>query len=361
MSDCEKFTDLHTGKSHKYTEEAVKKLKAKYEAEGIKRVTFFKQYCVLGQIGEYKNYLKEHGLAPAKKVVKKSPPKKIAVAKKTPTKAAKKTPVKAAKKSPPKKIVVAKKSPVKAAKKTPAKAAKKTPPKKIAVTCLDTPCPDDKLCRVKTGNCVAKKTAGEEVITTKKGRKFLVATESQKKKVASVLSSKVKSPPKKIAVTCLDKPCPDDKLCRVKTGNCVAKKTGDEKVAMRGGRKYLYTTESQRAKIGSGSSAMRSAASIRKALTSSALERREELARAESDEDSMLRREGMFYSARDISDEGDETTEEDDETTEEGGDETSEEGDETSEDATTLTASEQARLNTQKDKILSILQKCKQD
>jgi len=406
MTDCKEFTDLHTGKKHKYSEEAVNKLKAKYEAAGVKRVTFFKQYCVLGQIGKYKDYLKENDLAPAKKAaVKKetkvkSPAKKIPVAKKatpakveTKVKVATQTKVKATK-SPAKKI------PVKAASPTKAKVAsqtkvKKSPPKKIAVTCLDKPCPDDKMCRVKTGNCVAKKLAAEQVIV-KKGRKFLVATESQKKKVASALASKskssaskskssaskskssaskskssasksksssskkTKSPPKKIAVTCLDKPCPVDKMCRVKTGNCVTKKLAAEQVATKGGRKFLYTTESQKRKIGSPSSMKSAASSLRESFYLN----KDLVDRTYEDEDY-----AMFDSAQDDETSSVDETSDDETSSEtssvdevsEDADETSSEDEEGSDDMTTLSASDQARLNTNKDVILGIIKKCKQD
>ena len=368
MTDCKEFTDLHTGKKVKYSEKKVADLKAKYEAEGRKRVMLFKEHCVLGQIGEYKKFLNENGLAPAKKTATKSPAKKIAV------KAAKKTPAKAAK-SPAKKIAVkaAKKTPAKAAKKTPAKAAKKTPTKAAKKTPAKAAKSPAKKISVKT----AKKTPAKKPAGKSPAKK--ISVKAAKKTTAAKKTPGKKSPAKKIAVNCIDTACPDDKVCRVKTGNCVAKKLAAEKEMTKKGRKFVYTTESQKAKVaeilssakksssakkGKGRkrvSSMTSALSARpQAKTPSSLERREDYARAHSDDSELEEPSDESSESSSSESSSSESSSSESSSSESSSSESSDEFGSNISGTDTLSASDMAKLNETKGKIIDILKKCKQ-
>lgn len=258
MSDCNKFTDLISGKEHKYSDDKVAELKAKYNKEGLKRVMLYKKYCVLGQIKHYNEYLIEKGL-------KKAPAGKG--------------------KGVPKKQVEQK------------KAAKKSPAKKVKLPkCVEAGCPSSKTCNVKSGRCVVNKPKGADLIEVG-GDEFFVSTSSQQKKVEDFKGAKAspkkkvsvpkskspkkkspakkgkaspkkkvkvspkkktpakrspgkKSPPKKVKVPkCLESGCPSGKTCNVKTGNCVkGKPKGARKIEV-GNNEFFVTTSSQKKKV----------------------------------------------------------------------------------------------------------------
>src|SRR5690349_9547785 len=149
---CKEFVDLKTGKKHKYSAEAVAKLKKSYADKGVGRVMFYAKQCVLGQISDYRKFALDNGTivakAPAKKAVAKKSPKKVP-SRKSASKSGSKS---SSSKKSPKKVATrksasksgsksssSKKSPKKVVAKTPVAkktAAKKGVPKKIG--CLTT-------------------------------------------------------------------------------------------------------------------------------------------------------------------------------------------------------------------------------
>jgi hypothetical protein len=458
MSDCNKFTDLISGKEHKYSDDKVAELKDKYNKQGLKRVMLYKKYCVLGQIKHYNEYLIEQGLkkVPAKgapkKVTKKSPAKKVKLPKcieagcpsgktcnvktgncvkakpkgadkievggeeffvttssqkkkvedakrkkaspakkvKVPAKKSPSKKGKGDKKSPAKKVKVpAKKSP---SKKSPAKKGKKSPAKKVKVPkCVESGCPGDKTCNVKSGRCVKNMPKGANKIEVA-GDDFFVTTSSQKKKVEEFKGKKAspakkvkvpakksspkkkssakkkspakkvnvstkkksppkkagkKSPPKKVNVPkCLESGCPSGKTCNAKTGNCVkAKPKGAEKYEY-AGEEFFVTTSSQKKKVrdavgssdSSGSELIGEAASPTTMRPSSGM-------RSARTPSPLIERLVAISEKDDLSDEEIDLS-----------DDFSEEEEE---DPATISREEVATINAQKKMILDILDKCK--
>jgi len=230
MSTCKKFTDLISGKEYDYSDEKIAQLKEKHNKDNLKRVMFFKKYCVLGQIKHYNDFLIEKGY--------------------------KKAPVKAAKGKAAKKKVVKKKVNL---------------PK-----CVTAGCDGGKVCNAKTGRCVKNQPKGAKKIKVA-GEDFFVTSSSQKKKIEGAKGKKA-SPPKKVAVSpkksaskkkssgkkssgkksppkkvnlpkCVEAGCKGGKICNVKSGRCVKNQPKGAKKIEVAGQNFFVTTSSQQKKV----------------------------------------------------------------------------------------------------------------